>query len=127
MKLLPVQIDETSLTALGEEARALLLERDYVGLANRFGYALAHERAPAAAIEADFIGAVTSPITVGAGGYMPHSMTVTFFSPNDAGLFAVIECPVQVADNATVLLELVVAGSDQEKYITIEAISGVLT
>ena len=125
MKLLPTQIDDASLTSLGEEARTLLLERDYVGLANSFGYALAYGRTPAAAIEADFISAAKSPITVGTDGCLLHPITVTYFSPNDTALFAVVNCPVPVAGNSVVLLELVVAGSDQEKNITLEEISGV--
>ena len=127
MKLLPTQTDVNSLTALGEEARALLLRRDYVGLATRFGYALAFGRPLAAAIEADFIRAAASPITVGSGAYLPPLITVTYFAPNDTGLFAVVECPVPVNGNSAVLLELIVSGNDQDKYINVEDISGVTT
>jgi hypothetical protein len=50
---------------------------------------------------------------------------VKYFGPNDTGLFAVVECSIQVAEGATVLLELVVSGKGEEKHITLEDISGV--
>lgn len=127
MKLLSTQTDESSLSAFGEEARALLVRHDYAGLASRFGYALAYDRPPAAAIEADFMSAVASPITVGSGAYLPNAITVKYFSLNTTRLFAVVECPVSVTDKAAVLLELIVAGKGEEKYITVEDISGVAT
>ncbi|HLF97047.1 MAG TPA: hypothetical protein VI457_07885 [Methylococcaceae bacterium] len=125
MKLLPAQTSETSLSSIGEEARALLMRHDYSGLANRFGYALAFDRPPSAALEADFLSAAASPITLGAGAYLPDVVTVKYFSPNDTGLFALVECPVPVADGVAVLLELIVTGKSEEKHITVEDISGV--
>jgi len=123
MKLLPSQTDERSLSALGEEARALLLRRDFALLANRFGYALAYDRAPAAAIEADYLRAAASPLTASTNAHQP--IGVKYFALNDTGLFAVVECPVPVAEGATVLLELVVAGKGSDLHITVEDISGV--
>ncbi len=123
MKLLPSQTDEVSLSAFGEEARALLMRHDYSGLAKRFGYALAYDRAPSAAIEADFLSAVASPLTVASGAHLP--IAVKYFAPNDTGLFAVVECPVLIAEGIAVLLELIVAGKEEEKHITVEDISGV--
>ena len=125
MKLLPSQTAESFLAIIGKEARALLMRRDYAALANRFGYALAYDRSPAAAIEADFVRAVSSPITVGSGAYLPVAVTVKYFLPNDSGLFAVVECLVPVGEGTAVLLELVVAGKGEEKHITVEDISGV--
>lgn len=127
MKLLPTQLDEASLSAFGEEARALLVRHDYAGLANRFGYALAYDRPPAVAIEADFMSAAASPIIVASGASLPPVITVKYFSANTTGLFAVVECPVPVADKAAVLLELIVAGKGEEKHISVEDISGVAT
>lgn len=127
MKLLPTQTDETALSAFGEEARALLMRHDYAALASRFGYALTYDRSPAAAIEADFLSAVASSISVASGSYLPSAIVVRYFSPNTTGLFAVVECPVPVADKAAVLLELIVTGKGEEKHITVEDISGVTT
>ena len=88
MKLLPTQTDDVSLSALGAEARALLMSHDYSGLANRFGYALAYGRTPSAAIEADFLSAIASPLTVMSSTQLPIS--VKYFAANDTGLFAVV-------------------------------------
>ncbi len=123
MKLLPTQTDEKWLSALGEEASALLLRRDFTGLANRFGYTLAYDRTPAAAIEADFLSAAVSPLSATSMARQPIS--VKYFAPNDTGLFAVVECLVPVAEGEAVLLELIVAGKGSEKHITVEDISGV--
>ena len=123
MKLLPSQIDEVSLSAFGQEARTLLMRHEYSELANRFGYALAYDRAPSAAIEADFLCAAASPYKVASGAHLP--IAVKYFAPNDTGLFAAVECTVPIADGAAVLLELIVAGKGEEKHITVEDISGV--
>lgn len=123
MKLLPTQTDESSLSAFGEEARAMLMRHDYLGLANKFGYALAYGREPAAAIETDFLRASASPYNVVSDA--PPPIVVKYFGPNSTGLFAVVECTVPVAEEAAVLLELIVAGKGEEKHITVEDISGV--
>ena len=123
MKLLSSQIDEVTLTAVGEEARNLLMRHDYSELASRFGYALSFDRAPSAAIEADFLSAAASPHAVASGAHLP--ITVKYLAPNDTGLFAVVECSVPVADGSAVLLELIVTGWGKEKHVTVEDISGV--
>lgn len=123
MKLSPTQTDKMSLSAFGEEARAMLMRHDYSGLANRFGYALAYDRAPAVAIETDFLRAVASPHNVCSDTCPPT--VVKYFASNDTGLFAVVECTVPVAPGAAVLLELIVAGTEEEKHITVEDISSV--
>ncbi len=125
MKLLPTQTSEASLFSIAKEARALLMRHDYAGLANRFGYVLAYDRLPSAALEADFLSAVASPIAVDSGAYLPSAVTITYFSPNDTGLFALVECPVPVADGAAVLLELIITVKGEEKHIAVEDISGV--
>jgi hypothetical protein len=101
----------------------MLMQRDYSGLANRFGYTFAYGREPAAAIEADFLKASASPYNA-ALGERP-STVVKYFKPNSTGLFAVVECTVPVAEGASVLLELIVSGKGEEKHITLEDISGV--
>ena len=101
----------------------MLMRHDYSGLANRFGYALSFDRAPSAAIEADFLSALASPNKIESCAH--PSIAVKYFAPNDTGLFAVVECTVPVAEGAAVLLELIVAGKGEEKHITLEDISGV--
>lgn len=101
----------------------MLMRRDYSGLVRRFGYALAFDRAPAAAIEADFLSAVASPHSV--RGDIPPPTVVKYFEPNDTGLFAVVECIVPVAPGEAVFLALIVTERGDEKHITLEDISGV--
>lgn len=101
----------------------MLMQHDYSRLANRFGYALAYDRAPAAALETDFLNAVASPRNVVSDTH--PSIVVKYFAPNDTGLLAVVECTVPVAAGASVLLELIVTGKGEERHITVEDISGV--
>jgi hypothetical protein len=103
----------------------MLMQHDYSGLANRFGYALAYDRVPAVAIESDFLSAVASPHNVVSDAN--SSIVVKYFAANDTGLFAVVKCTVPVADDAAVLLELIVTGKGEEKHITVEDISSVAT
>ncbi len=100
----------------------MLLKRDFAGLANRFGYALAWDRTIVEAIETDFWRAAAAPNWIASGAR--QSIEVKYFSPNATGLFALIECIVPVAENAAVLLELIVTGGGDEKHITVEDISG---
>jgi hypothetical protein len=120
MKLL--QTDERSLRAFGEEASALLRHHEYSTLVDRFGYALAFDRDPAAAIEEDYLRAAASPHQTAPD---ERSIKVSYFKPNSAGLFALVECQVPLAQTSFVLLELVVTGSGEEKHITVEDVSGV--
>lgn len=117
MKLLPTQIDERSLSGFGEEASVMLIRHDYSGLAKRFGYALAYDREPAAAMEEDYLRAAASPFEA-----MPE-VKVKYFKPNSTGLFAAVACTVPVAGKAAVLLELIVTGIGEEMHITVEDIN----
>ena len=121
MKLHPTEIDEASLTNLGKEACAMLTNHDYSGLANRFGYALAYNRLPAAAIEEDFMLASSSPYRMEEN--KTPSIRVKYFEPNDTGLYAVVECDAPISSKESVALELIVTGK-AAKYITLEGISG---
>ena len=121
MKILPTQTDEVSLAALGAEARLLLLQRNFVALADKFSYALAFGRAIDAAIEADFRRAVQQikPETAAAD----QDISVQYFSPNSIGLFAVVECIIQVSSGVLVLLELIVTKNGNNLHVTLEDIS----
>lgn len=111
-----------SLARLGEEASAMLLRCDFSGLADRFGYAVAFDHAPAAAIELDYLSAIASPnreISV------PSVVVdVEFFGSNGLNFFAAVECVLPVPGNASINLELIVTGTGDEKFITIEGVSG---
>ena len=123
MKRLPKQTDESALASFGQEAAAMLMQRDYVSLASRFGYALAYGRELAAAIEEDYERAAATPFEA-----IPDSLPsvkVKYFAQNASDLFALVECVVPVAEKSAVLLELIVTGGEEEKHITVEDISGV--
>ena len=121
--LLTSQTDDVSLSALGDEARIMLMRHDFSGLANRFGFARAFGRAPSEAIEAAYLHAAASPHKVASVEHLPIS--VRYFKPNSTGLFAVVECTVPLYDGAAVQLDLIVTGNGHEKDICIEDISGV--
>jgi hypothetical protein len=123
MKLLPKQTDESALASFGKEAATMLMQRDYVSLANRFGYALAYGRELAAAIEEDYERAAATSFEATPDS-LP-SVKVKYFAPNVSDLFALVECVVPVAEKSAVLLELIVTGCEEEKHITVEDISGV--
>jgi hypothetical protein len=125
MKLSPAQTDEAALCALGEQASSLLVQRDYTALAHRFGYALAFDREPSAALQEDYLRAMGSPHPNPAKGAPP--IAVSYFKPNTPGLFALVECTIPVTDSAAVLLELIVSGTPEERHITVEDISGALS
>lgn len=112
-----------TLASFGEEAAAMLMQKDYASLASHFGYALAYGRELAAAIKEDHERAMATPIETKPN--TPSSIKVKYFAPNDSGLFALVACVVPVADKSAVLLELVVTGGEEEKHITVEDISGV--
>ena len=116
------QIDQASLAARGAEAVRLLCSGEIDTLANQFGYALAYQRPPAAAIREDLKRCLAeiNASSLAVGAEIP---TVKYLEPNDIKLFALVEC-LAVADNGRrLLVELVVAGDDLVKHLTLEDIS----
>lgn len=122
MKLLPTQTNEAALSGFGEEAVALVMRRDFETLANRFGYALAWNREPTAALKADYERAASSPLKSKPGDRV--SVVVKYFKPNDTGLFAVVECAIPLIDGGAVGMDLIVAGNGEEKGISVEDVYG---
>ena len=100
----------------------MLTRHDYTGLATRFGYARAFDRESAAAIESDFLAAAASPFRVPLG--QEQSIAVKYFKPNSTGLFAAVECMVQIAAGAAIDMSLIVTGNGEEKSVTVEDIVG---
>ncbi|HEY3897981.1 MAG TPA: hypothetical protein VGM54_05165 [Chthoniobacter sp.] len=124
MKLLPDQTDEASLSCLGREALSLLENRDFQSLVDRFGYALAFGRSPAAVIEEKLHSCIAQyrASTEGQPSVLP-SMIVKYFKPNDSGLFAVVECVFISPEGCPILAELIVTSSGEDKYATLEEVS----
>ena len=124
MKLLPSQIDETSLTHLGEEVVSLLKKRDFPTLADQFGYALAFEEHPAMAIENDLKASIDACRGMSAQQKaIKESIIVKYFNPNKSGLFALIECTFHISEDCPLLAELVVSSDGTDKYVTLEQLS----
>lgn len=121
MQLSENHVDELSLSRFGEEVVASLNQRDFQGLASRFGYALAYGRDLAVAIGEDFNRAVSEPQESNLG--KDQTITVKYFKPNDSNLYALVECSVPISQGLTVLLELIVTHSGDEYHITLEDIS----
>jgi hypothetical protein len=121
MKLSSSQTDVASLTQFGREAVAMVERRDFSALAERFGYALSYDRNPALAIENDFAQCIAEAESPSSN--TEQSIQVKYFQPNSIPLYALVECVTTVSQNATVLVELVVASEGNEKHITLEQIS----
>lgn len=121
MKLSPNQTDEAALTRFGEEAIALVQNKEFSVLAEYFGYALAFGRNPSTAIEDDFAQCLSE--ASGPSSQFSRSIEVKYFKSNSIPLFALVECVIPISQGMAVLLELVVAGDGAEKHITLEQIS----
>ena len=106
MKLLDNQLDKASLSKIGEEACQLLIARDFLGLADRFGYALAGNRDEASAIECELKSCLSGRNFLSAE---VESVTVRNFKPDDDMFHSLIECVLLFDRRARVLVELIVA------------------
>ena len=110
---------------LGEEAASLLVQGDYRGLADRFGYALAFGKDPAEAIRADVEaclseGGQTSALATPA----QSKIRIKHFSASDLPLFALVECKLELADGSgSTLIELIGTEKGNERHMTLEQIS----
>jgi len=116
--------DVASLTQLGAEAARLIKEQNYRMLAERFGYALAHDVEPADAIQADVDACLAR------GWAAPRSLmscsptiAVKYFEPSEIGFFAEIECTLPLAHKAGRLLaELIVTTTGSGMRVFLEQI-----
>jgi hypothetical protein len=108
---------------LGYEAAELLACQDFAAVADRFGYALAYERPHAEAIRADFCSSISE---AGKGAELAltrPTVTVKFFEPNDASLFALIECRLPFKRSGSVLAELIISNVGSDAHVFLEQIS----
>lgn len=123
MQIADNQFDEASLAALGVEALSLLTTGNVQVLAKRFGYAMARVRDLATAIQADLASALVSvgaTSLVHADGHPPN---IGYYTSNKTGLLALIEVRASTNNGKAILVELVVTGRGDEKFITLEDIS----
>jgi len=125
MKLLKSQADETTLTNFGAKAAQLIKEQKYCELVEKFGYALAHDREKAEAVREDIERCLSKDGSRRElSSFTQPKIVVKFFDPNYANLFVLVECWLPLKGMASnVLVELIVAGNENEKYLTLEDVS----
>lgn len=124
MEIEASHLNEEFLLRVGEEASRLLQARNFIEVAERFGYALAFDHTPAAAIERAIEKAASrhldpdafpAPAFVGA--------KVSYFEPNGTGLRALIECSIEFNPGQRVLAEFIVAENAGRLNLFLEQIS----
>src|SRR3546814_4711738 len=90
MQITDDQTSPTAVASLGSQAVQLLCAGDFSALAAHFGYAVAYDRDPAMAIREELASSLTE---IGASKLGPPPSTtpsVSYFNPNDSGLFALV-------------------------------------
>ena len=114
--------DEDALRRAGVDVVDRLRARDFAAIAMWYGYLCAFERPPPRAIEADFDAALAE---LGATAEQLGDATFDLesFAPNDVGLRAALGCSWPVADDAGVLVDLVVFEADGACRICLEDIT----
>lgn len=125
MQITQNQLDEAYLSALGAQAIQLLFDGEIAELAERFDYALKYDLDPAVAIQQDLEVCLAEIGATRIASIPEQELTVGYFQPNDAGLFAVIEGKVIADIGKALLLELVVTAAEAEMHVTLEQISAI--
>lgn len=122
MKITDDQATPRPLADLGARAVQLLCAGDFSALAQQFGYALAYDRDPATAIREE-LALSLAEIGASALGSPPNALpSVSYFEPNDTGLFALVEQRIPADGNGHVLLELVVSAQGSDKHVVLEQV-----
>jgi len=106
---------------MGREVIALVQERDFSTLSERFGYALAFGRNSARAIESDLAQCIADAERPSSDN--AQSVQVKYFQPDDVPFFALVECVVPVGEETAVLVKLIVTIKGDKKHIILEQIS----
>lgn len=112
--------DEAALRDAGTDALRLLRSGDYAALARQYGYALAHGRPVAAAIEEDHRAALAQ-LGLGSDALGEPSFEVVQYEPNDSGLLGALEVTCLAREGAGLLFDLVVTHAGGPR-ITLEEI-----
>jgi hypothetical protein len=125
MRLAESQFDPESLGELCAEALQLLASGNIDALAERFGYAFAYACGgdPVLAIQADLASSLASVGATSLAQADARVPKVGYYAPNSTGLLALIEGRAPTNNGKTILVELVVTGSGDDKHITLEQIS----
>lgn len=122
MQLSALQVESENLATLAAEAVQLLVVSKFSGLAEKFGYAVAIGRHPAAAIQEDLRSSLSLPDEQLVQSADPK-VRVKYFDTNSLNLYAVAECTIATSTGRGVLVELVVFNAGDEFHATLEQIS----
>ena len=123
MKITVDQTDPRSLADFGALAVRLLCAGDLATLAQQFGYALAYDRDPASAIREDLALSLADVGASALGQPSSSPPSVSYFKPNDTGLFALVEQQIPTDGKGQVLLELIITGQGPDKHVVLEQVS----
>jgi hypothetical protein len=126
MRISELHLDQCSLENFGREAVILLGKGNFAALTERFGYALAHGRDPAEAIEEDLASSLLEHAAI--AEQLAPSITIKYFQADviqNVGLVAAVECITHMAGGIPVLLALVVSATASGRCITLESIDRV--
>lgn len=123
MQITDDQTDARSLSGLGSLAVRLLCSGDFTTLAAQFGYALAYDRDPTTAIREELAQSLAGLGASGLGPPPTQLPAVSYFKPNDTGLFALVEQRIPTDNGGHVLLELIVSSRGPDKHVVLEQIS----
>ena len=124
MELTAYQAQPEALASLAQSAATLLISGDIAPLVHAFGYALAFERDPAAALQADLAICLSELGATHLAAATPGPVKVSYF-PAGSELFALAELVLPAEPRGSVLLELVVTSGGKHRYATLEQISAV--
>jgi hypothetical protein len=123
MKAALTHFSDHALAQLGTEASRLVASGNLTLLHQQFGYDLAFDREPLAALEQD-IALVLSEVGASAFGDSSQSTcTVSHFKPDETGLTSLVECLLPTNGDRAVLVELILFARDSEGHLTLEQIS----
>lgn len=123
MRLSRDQTDDVTLKHIAAEAIHLLVTGDFRALVDRFGYAVAAGRDTVRAVEEDLEASLAE---TGATRVLPDDLdviSVLRLGANATGLLATTECTISTDGTKPILVELVVSGTEDEPYFTLEQIS----
>ena len=125
MKITNNEINDTALSSYGLKAVHLINEQNYNKLAELFGYALSYGEKPASMIEKEIVSCLSQ---AGSDAKLQTSdntdIVVKYFDKNNINLIAVVECLIPIKNGVgEVLIELIVAGENNDNHISLEQIS----
>jgi len=125
MKITCDQTYQTPLTEFGAELARMIKDCAHAQIAARFGYAVAHDRPSADAIESDIgycLGGERRSATIAMA--TEARIFVKYFKQPNGGLFGLVECFLPLDhDTGELLAELIVTTHQDEFHLSLEDIS----